>query len=116
MASNGVLNLSGSVGNLPTGTKSIIVPPITTANAVGQITDLQLNIGDNPINVPTGATAAVINLPATNVQIVKLKGAGGDTGITVNKGIWFVLSLDPSQSSFILNAAAPVPGVEISFL
>jgi hypothetical protein len=113
---NATLTLSGSVGGLPTGSKSITVPQIVSNSAVGQITDLSLSTGNNVISVPGGATAAIILLPVGNTQMVTLKGAGGDTGIALRGTTWSVLSLDPTQTSFILNAAGAVTGVEISFI
>ncbi len=113
---NGVLNLSGSVGGLLTGAKSIVVPQIVSQMAVGSITDVNLVLGDNTINIPVNATSAVISFPVTNTQTVTLKGVGGDTGIKLNGKTWSVISLDPTQTSFILNAAGSVPGVEINFI
>jgi hypothetical protein len=112
----GVLSLSGAVIGLLTGNKHISVPNIATTSAIGQISVVKLNSGDNVISVPTGATSAVIYPPANNTFGITLKGAGGDTGIPLRRNVWSVLSLDGSATSFILNAANIVVGVEISFL
>jgi len=110
------LQLTGSVANLPTGSKAITVPTLQVSNAVGTITDLSLISGDNTISVPTGATRAVILIPDTNTSLIRLKDNVGDTGIAIALTGWLVLSLDSTQTVFILNAAGPIAGLEISFI
>jgi len=110
------LQLTGSVAGLPTGSKAITVPTLQVSNAVGSITDLSLLSGDNTVSIPTGATRAVVLIPDTNTTLVRLKGIVADTGIAIAKTGWSVLSFDAVQTSFVLNAAGPVSGIEISFI
>lgn len=75
---------------------------------------ITLAIGDNTITVPTGGTvptAVTIIKPAGNTATIKLKGAGGDTGVKLHATDPDSISLDPTQASFILNATALVTGV-----
>lgn len=75
--------------------------------------------GDNTITVPaTGApaTACVIVKPAGNSVAIKLKGIAGDTGILLHKTDHDVISLDPGQASFVLNAAAQINGVRLFWI
>lgn len=116
MAATGSLNLSGTVYGLLTGNKNIVVPVIASSAAVGQITSINLNTGANTITIPTGATAAVIYPPSTNIYSLTLKGVTGDTGIPINRTMWSVLSLDPTATTFVLTAGGAISGVEISFI
>lgn len=116
MPAIGVLNLSGSVTALPTGTKNIVVPAINSAAASGAVIDINLASGANVISIAPGATAAVILMPSTNSLLVTLKGVSGDTGIAINRSTWTVISFDPTATSFVLTAAGVVNGVEISFI
>jgi len=75
---------------------------------------ISLAIGDNTIAVPTGGTiptAVTIIKPAANTATIKIKGAGGDTGVKLHPTDPDSISLDPTQASFILNASAQVVGV-----
>jgi hypothetical protein len=75
---------------------------------------INLAIGDNTIAVPTGGTvptAVTIVKPVANTATLKLKGAGGDTGVKLHITDPDSISLDPTQASFILNASAIVTGV-----
>lgn len=68
-----------------------------------------LGNGDNTITVPTNASVAVLIPPVSNTTIsFKIKGASGDTGILISKAAPTVLTLDPSQSSFIINASGGI--------
>lgn len=79
-----------------------IAPPVTLAS------------GDTTITVPTGGsvhTAVTIVKPSTNTATLKLKGVGGDTGVTLNKTDPDSISLDPAQASFVINASVSAPGI-----
>ncbi len=70
--------------------------------------------GDNTIPVPTGGAvtkAVTIVKPAGNVATIKLKGAGGDTGIVVDPTDPDSFSLGASQVNIILNASTTVTGL-----
>ena len=75
---------------------------------------ITLASGDNTITVPTGGsvhTAVTIIKPATNTNLLKLKGIGGDTGVSLHKTDPDSISLDATQVSFVINAAGSTPGV-----
>lgn len=75
-----------------------------------------LAIGDNVIAAPGGGAtpkACTIVKPAGNAVLIKLKGAGGDTGIALSKTDPDTISIDAGVASFILNAAAQLVGVRL---
>lgn len=107
-----------SVGplTLQSGDKHINTIVSTTAT-VGSIIDSLLASGDNVIICPTGATAMVIVPPVANVINIKLKGAVADTGVHLHDNQPSVISLDPTQTSIILNlASTPTSNFEITFI
>jgi|SRR5215468_7795930 len=85
----------------------------TFPTGVLEVLPLTLNSGDNTITVPTGTTLIAFLPPVTNILAIKKKGAGGDTGTT----------LDPNQpdihsyggGTFILNAANTITGNYLIF-
>lgn len=85
--------------------------------AQSEIKDLAL--GDNTITPPTGGGTTPVGVliipPSTNPNVLKLKGVGGDTGITISKGDICYLSLG-SAGTFIINAAALTGGVRFIWL
>lgn len=73
-----------------------------------------LSSGDNTITVPTGGsvhTAVSIFKPSTNTAALKLKGAGGDTGVLLHKTDPDSFSLDATQATIIINASASASGI-----
>lgn len=105
MAASGTISIQGTITGLPTGTKTY-AGSIPCASAVGEIHDLILASGDNTITVPTGATAVLIQPPATNAVALKLKGDAADVGVKISKTLPTLLSLDQTQATFIVNAAS----------
>jgi hypothetical protein len=82
----------------------------------GQIQIVTLAAGDNTITAPTGGTtfkACTIDKPSGNAVAIKIKGAGGDTGIRLDDTEPDSISLHASQTTLILNAAAEVVGVRL---
>src|SRR5215475_585895 len=85
-----------------TGAVLQIQYPITLAN------------GDNTLSIPTGTTMIVLKPPATNSNALKNKGAGGDTGWT----------LQPNQpnvftyfgGNIVINSAGSTANVFIAYL
>jgi hypothetical protein len=73
--------------------------------------------GANTITVPSDGvavpTAATIVFPSTNTNLVTLKGVTGDTGVKLHPTDPLTVSLDPTQTSFVLTAADTVAGVRI---
>ena len=88
----------------------------SNASAPGVIQLTSLASGDNTITVPTGGStpqAATVVFPSNNAVLVKLKGAGGDTGVKLHATAPTSIALDATQTTFILNAASAVTGVRI---
>ena len=111
----GTLTIAANVLGLSSGTKSIS-GLITTQSAVGEVLDVALATGDNPISIPAGATAVMITPPAGNITAIKIKGATGDAGVLIHKTFPTLLALDP-MAVLILNAAAALSAtVELNFL
>jgi hypothetical protein len=115
-AATGSIKIAGTVSGLDDG--SVTVGPIsmTTSSAVYQRTTLSLASGNNTISVPAGATICILIFPADNTNAVKIKGASGDTGVTLNKVGKCVLQLDSGQTTFILNAADTTAGTIAIFM
>lgn len=94
-------------------------PPVAaTPNLASpaQIQVVTLAAGDNTITVPSGGTtpvACTIVKPSANTSIIKLKGVGGDAGVKLHVTDPDSVSLDPSQATFVLNAAAQIVGVRL---
>lgn len=74
----------------------------------GAETLVSLSTGNNAVSVPAGATAVTIVKPPGNAVALKLKGVSGDTGVTLNLSDPDSISLDPSTTTFVLNAGAAV--------
>ena len=81
--------------------------PITNAAApAGGPLNVTLSTGDNTLTVPTGAVAALVVPPTTSTVTKKIKGAAGDTGVTIASATPMLLPLGTGTASFILNASA----------
>lgn len=78
-------------------------PPQNTAAPGGGPQLLALASGDNTITVPAGASGFVLLPPAGSAVVKKIKGAGGDTGVTISNTLPFVGSV--SAGSLIINAS-----------
>lgn len=81
-----------------------------------QIQIVTLAIGDNTITAPGGGStpkACTIVKPAANAAAIKIKGNAGDTGVRLHNTDPDTVSLDATQTAFILNAAAEVVGVRL---
>lgn len=115
------ISVNGSIVGMPTGSK--VIGPLTISSSApnGQVQELVLASGANTVTIPTlpAPTGCVIQLPATNTNVVTLKGVTGDTGIAIGKTTVTVLNWDPLAlpASFVLNSAgAQTPLVtEITF-
>lgn len=113
----GTITIAGAAEGLTSGSKTIGPLTIVGTAVVGQISDVALVSGDNTITVPATATACVIVPPTSGTVALKLKGAGGDTGLFVSPKNPTEIPFDPANmpASFILNAASTVT-VEITFI
>lgn len=67
-----------------------------------------LTSGNNTITVPANATACTITKSTGNLVSVVFKGVAGDTGVKLHLTDPDSFSLDPSVTSFVLNAASSV--------
>lgn len=101
-----------------TGDRAYTPPQVSgalTANSpAAESAPITLAPGDNTITVPTGGTvptAVTIQKPSTNTATIKLKGAGGDTGVKLHATEPDSISLDATQTTIILNASSTVTGI-----
>lgn len=77
---------------------------------------LDLALGDTTVAIPTTAAGVIIVPPTANAQVLKLKGAGADTGITISPRAPTMLSFaNPPPASFIINAGGVVVGTTFMF-
>lgn len=68
-----------------------------------------LSVGANTnIPKPVGATFCVITPPANNTSSLTLKGDPGDIGIQISSSQPTPFTLDPSQTSFYVNASPAI--------
>lgn len=109
------LTYIGDVGGVTPGNTHKIAAADNSASPA-EIDLVTLSAGDNTITVPTSGTtpkACTIVKPTNNATLIKLKGAGGDTGIKLHNTDPDTISIDATQTSFILNAAAQIDGVRL---
>jgi hypothetical protein len=82
----------------------VITPPQQTGTPKYSVSAQILANGDNTFTVPTNAAWALIVFDPTSVTVKKLKGAGGDTGITLSAN---GLALIPvASANIIINSSA----------
>lgn len=78
---------------------------------------VDLASGNNTITVPPSTacvvTACTIVPPTGNTVDIVLKGVNGDTGIQLHDTDPTSIAIDSSVTSFVLNAASPVVGVQL---
>jgi hypothetical protein len=118
----GTLTLEGASQGLVSGTKTI--GPVTmTANAtIGEILDVNLVTGDNTFTLPTGASAVALVLqspPGVTLKVrtdLDVSGGGLTVGPSTVVGWWVGLPVPTGATELIINAAAAVGGLEISFI
>lgn len=82
--------------------------------ARGDVTTINLAGGDNTISTPAGTQLVAIKPPTTNSQALKAKGAGADTGWTLQPNIPAIFTW--SAGTLIINAAGPVTGVLVAVI
>lgn len=108
------LTYSGDVGGPPG-----VVHKLAAADNIAspaEIDLITLSSGDNTITVPTSGSSpksCTIVKPSGNAIAIKIKGAGGDTGVRLHDTDPDTISLHSSVASFILNAAAQIDGVRL---
>ena len=88
-------------------------PIADVVGVAGKRETLSLVAGDNTLTVPTSARVLVL-LPAADNRTIKLKGAGGDTGVTLfttggtntdDNVVPAVIPIGSTPSAVILNAS-----------
>lgn len=114
----GTITISSSNITSPSGQKQIGPLLISAANPIGQISDIAVTgAAPTTVAVPSGASAAVITPPASNVIALLLKGVGGDTGVSLSGGQPSCISLAAATTSFVLElASSGTITVEVSFI
>ena len=86
------------------------------AASPGQIEIKTLAAGPNTITPPTGGStpkSVTIIPPEANVNLIKLKGIAGDTGVDLHKTDPTTIALDSPTNTFVLDAALQVVGVRL---
>lgn len=106
MALRSLIQLQGLIEGIPGG--SININPTDMQNNTPPSWTYQnvLGIGDNQIVVPVLAKGCVVIFDPTATTTKKIKGMGPDTGITVGKTGWFVLTFEAGGFIFIINLSA----------
>ena len=116
MAGTGNLTIQANVSGGPDGGRTFGPITVTYTAAVNETLPVALSSGANTINVPAGATTAVIlppnfttpGVPTPNPSYggtLTFKGVSGDTGVVMsNKWPW-VLDWDTAPASFVINAS-----------
>ena len=112
MAVTGTLNLDGTLLGLPSGSKDVHLQWVIT-NGTGDITTANLAAGDNFLVIRSGTTVVCIVPPPGNAVALTLKGAGGDTGISLKPALPTVIGWN-GGGTMILNAAAPIAGLQVT--
>src|SRR5262249_55878316 len=87
----------------------------TFSNTAGQIQpNVTLNAGDNTLTLPALTKLVLLIPPTTNAATLKLKGAGGDTGFTLQPNLANAFTY--FGGNVLVNASAQVTGVTLVFL
>ena len=102
---SGVFQATGN-GSTVYGNQSFNLPVINLASPIGAVTVLTLSSGDNTITIPAGTTIIIIQPPANNAAVLKLKSVAGDTGILISLTSWQILQTTSGQTTFIINSAS----------
>ncbi|HLZ48463.1 MAG TPA: hypothetical protein VKR80_07430 [Candidatus Limnocylindria bacterium] len=98
------------------GSESFAAASNPTSIAMDQV--LTLNTGDNTITVPTalGFTVSAVTIVKPGAGPITLKGSGGDVGVVLAGADVDSISLDPSQSSFILHLPISVRAATVRMI
>ena len=114
------LPITGQVVGMPTGEKIIGPLSATNGTTVGTVADVTLASGDNTIAIPSGAIAALIVIPSSVTQTIKVRTNLDSGGVTIGNPVYapFVaLPLPSSATSLVINASAATTGTtEVTFI
>lgn len=117
MALRSLIQLRGLFEGLPSGSINIAPPDIQNNTPPEFSVQAVLANGDNTIVVPVLAAGCIIMFDATSTTVKKLKGNAGDTGTTLSKTRWNVLTFDsPPPASLIINSSAADTGKNTTIL
>lgn len=83
-----------------------VTPPKLTGTANYAVLSLVLQNGDNTISYVAGCNFALVLFDPTSLTTKKLKGAGGDTGVSIDGDTLAVIPLVAAGGSFIINSSA----------
>lgn len=115
MPGSAILTLSGTVTGIPSG-QQVVNVVWTIPAAIGEVIPTSLAIGNNVINVPSGARTVMIQPPDGNTVQMTFKGIAGDTGILMDLTLPSFPSLGSAQASFVLSIPSLLSGpVQIAF-
>lgn len=109
-------SITESSGILPTPT-NLILPVVSNPYSPMEHRVISLASGDNTIEIPAETAVLTILPPLESTVTLKLKGAAGDTGITVTSaGAPIILPFQTTPpTSIILNASAALTGTMFLF-
>lgn len=99
-------------------TATINANAASNAASPGKTDLVTLAIGDNTITPPTGGStpkACTIDPPTGNVSTITLKGDAADVGVVLHKTDPTSIALDDPTDTFILEAAAEIVGVRLTW-
>lgn len=99
------LEINVDISDSQLGGFSISPPVVSSSTPKFAVTRVNLQNGDNIITIPSGASYALVEFDPGSGTTKKLKGAGGDTGLTLNLPICPLL-LPVSSGTFIINSSA----------
>ncbi len=110
MALRSLIQLRGLLETIPGGSKNIA--PTDMQNNTPPSAEIQLVLanGDNTITVPALSKGCVVIFDSTSTTTKILKGAAGDTGISLQKTGWIVLTFVQAGGTFIINSSAADTG------
>ena|ERR1035437_3804910 len=98
-------------------TEGLIQSALDNASSPGMNDIVELNPGANTITAPSVSGVIVTGLtvipPSGNINLLTLKGVGGDTGIPLHLTDPISLSLDVTFSSLVINVATTTSGVRL---
>lgn len=112
MAASSSISISGTVEDLPGGSKTIGPITATSAAAVGDTTTLVLQSGANTITIPALATIAIVVFDSTSAVAKTIKGVTGDTGILCDPAGWMAFTFTAGlAANFVITAGATDTGL-----
>ena len=107
MAIESRIKIVGQVISGPEGAIDINTSEFVNSDAPLATTQVNLQAGDNTILVPTKSRGVIMFFDPASTQVKKIKGAGGDTGVQINKtGIHYLQFDAAPPASFIINSVA----------